>query len=125
MIQAANYPITVRRGDTGTWKFTLTNLDQNGLPTTPIDITNWTFTGKVKKDQTVIWFTFPIIKTDAVGGKFEFYIDKSTSESLLPVGSLPPDSASYEVQVSMDNGGQIEVATILLGTFTVVRDLVR
>ena len=125
MIQAAVYPITVRRGDTGTWKFTLDNLDQNGLPSGAIDITNWNFTGKVKKDQNVIWFTFPITKTDAVNGKWEFYIDKATSESLLPVGSPPPDSASYEVQVDIDNGGQIEVATILTGTFTVIRDLVR
>lgn len=125
MIQAANYPINVRRGDTGTWKFTLDNLDESGNVSNPIDITDWAFTGKVKKDQNVVWFQFPITKTDPTNGKFEFYIDKTTSENLLPVGSPPPDSASYEIQASFDNNGETAVATIILGTFTVIRDLVR
>jgi hypothetical protein len=128
MIQAANFPIIIRRGDTGTWKFEINDLNEYGQSLGAIDITNWEFVGKVKYDQNTVWFTFPIVKTDAPNGKWEFYIDKDTSEGLIPVGSPPPDSASYEVQVTVDNtgtGGNIEVATIMIGTFSVIRDLVR
>ena len=122
MITAGNYPIEVRRGDTGQWNFQLTDTGTGN----PIDISGWTITGIAKWDQNTVWYELPIeFTTDGTDGRFFFYIDKATSEALLPVGTPPPDSSSYEVQCSFDNNGTIEVATFLVGTFTVVRDLVR
>ncbi|AUS01938.1 hypothetical protein NVP3058O_020 [Vibrio phage 3.058.O._10N.286.46.B8] len=118
--------ITVRRGDTGVWRYTMEETDELDQVIGPVDITNFTFTGKVKWDQTTDWFVFPITKDDPANGKWSWSLDKTTSEALLPVGTPPPDSASYEVQITfVDSGGATQVATILVGTFTVVRDLVR
>ena len=131
MIQAGNYPITVRRGDTGYWDFHVEDVDTSD-PSNPIvgdvDITNWTIKAQAKWDQNTIWFEFPIIKTFPLEGKFQFYIGKALSETVLPVGTLPPDSSSYELQVEFEEvlgSGQFEVATLLQGTFSVIRDLVR
>lgn len=130
MITAGIYPINVRRGDTGTWTFELRNIDYStGFPvdTGPIDISAWDIIAFAKYDQNTVWFDFPIEKIDGgTTGRYQFYIDKSLSERLLPVGDFSnPDNSSYEVQVSFDNGGRTEVATILEGSFTVYRDLIR
>ena len=131
MIIAGAYPITVRRGDTGTWTFKLENLnyDQEGniINDGPIDITDWQINAVAKWSQDLIWFEFPINKLQPTLGVFQFYIDKVTSENLLPVGSPPPDVSSYEVQAKFTNPvtGNLEVATIMEGKFTVIRDLIR
>lgn len=130
MIAAGIYPITVRRGDTGTWTFELRNIDTStgqSIDTGPVDISTWNIIAYAKYDQNTVWFDFPIEKIDGgTTGRYQFYIDKDLSERLLPVGDFSnPDQSSYEVQVSFDNGGRTEVATILGGSFTVVRDLIR
>jgi len=118
--------IQVRRGDTGVWRYTMEETDENGVVTGPVDISNFTFVGKVKWDQNTDWFVFPITKDDPTNGKWSWKLDKATSEALLPVGTPPPDSASYEIQISfVDGGGATQVATILAGVFSVTRDLVR
>lgn len=122
-IKAGNYPLSIRRGDTGSWKFKLE--DVVGGVSSPIDISSWTFTGRALWDQKTIWLTLPITVIDGPNGEFGFSINKSTSEGLIPVGSIPPEDSTYEIQASFDNGGDTEVATILEGTFTVIQDIVR
>jgi hypothetical protein len=131
MIKSGVYNIQLRRGDTGTWQFTATTVDASNPInpiTVPINITDWTITGLAKRDQSTVFFQLPITKVDSANGKFQFYIDKETSEDLVPINSTSSDSSSYEIQVSIPNpseGGRIEVATIITGNFTVARDLVR
>ena len=118
--------IKVRRGDTGVWRYTMEETNEYDQVVGPLDISDFTFTGKVKWDQNTDWFVFPITIDDPTAGKWSWSLNKAQSEALLPVGTPPPDSASYEVQISfVDVGGDTQVATILAGTFTVVRDLVR
>lgn len=118
--------IRVRRGDTGVWRYVMEEVDDFGQVTGPVDITNFNFKGKVKWNQTTDWFEFPITKDNALQGRWSWKLTRAASEALLPVGTPPPDSASYEVQIEfVDSDGAEQVATILAGTFTVVRDLVR
>ena len=131
MIEAGQYPIQVRRGDTGTWQFIIQDVDASdpeNIVVTPIDVSDWDFTGVVKYDQSTIWFVLPIKKVDPTKGIIQFYIDKETSKvHLLPVGTDAADSAKYEIQVEIPNiaENRTEVATILEGDFNVTRDLVR
>ncbi len=125
MIIAANSPITIRRGDTSTYFYQMATVATEDTPSKPIDITEWTLTGKAKFNQTLEWLDFPIVKTDPVNGKFEMFIDKDTSENLAAIDAATSAPARYEVQTEVPNGGTQAVATILEGTFEVVRDLVR
>lgn len=126
-----NTGITFRRGDTGEWNYQIEEIDEFGAPTGRyVDLTDITITMKAKWDQNTVWFDFPVVKTNPTLGMFKFRLDKTISENLLPVGTPPPDSSSYECQFlwTEDAGTpneRIEVVTVLTGTLTVLRDLVR
>ena len=131
MITAGTHPIVIRRGDTGTWAFTVQDTDYTDSEnpvTVPIDITDWGINGVAKSNQTNVFYDLPIVVTNAAAGQFNFYVDVATSQGLVGIDSGDITSASYEIQVQIPNaaeGGRLETATILTGTVTVVLDLVR
>lgn len=122
-IERGESPISIYRGDTATYRYKLTDVDDNTGEETDIDITEATIKGQVRysADSTDIWYEFPIEKHDPKNGGFKWTITKQDSENLLPVGSFEPDTAIYDIQIAL-NGA---VFTFLYGSFAVTRDITR
>ncbi len=122
-IERGESPISIYRGDTATYRYQLTDINEETGDETPIDITNATIKGQVRysPDSSDVWFELPITKHDAKNGWFKWSITKQQSEDLLPVGSFEPDTAMYDIQIEL-NGA---VFTFLYGSFVVTRDITR
>lgn len=121
-IQRANADLTVYRGDTEIYGLQVIDVDENTGVETPIDITEATIKGQVRySSDSDIWFELPITKLDPTNGICEIRFTADFSASLLPVGSIEPDTAIYDVQI--ERAG--EVFTFLYGKFTITRDITR
>ncbi|WP_068871991.1 hypothetical protein [Edwardsiella tarda] len=121
MIKRAQHNITVYRGDTPTFRYTLTDQREDGSEVA-VDLTNYTITGQVRySPDGDVWFQLPITKTDAAKGIFEIKFTKQLSETLLPAGGVGPDNAPYDLQI--ENNGA--VFTFMVGNFTITRDITR
>lgn len=114
---AANFPMTIIRGDVKTWKFTMQDRSVTDI-VTPIDITGWTFTGTIKHNATTL-LSLTINITDATSGKYELVINKTDSESLSTLGG-DNKFARYEIEATTPAGP----VTLMNGRFTVVGDIV-
>lgn len=114
---AANFPMTIIRGDVKTWKFTMQDRSVIDI-VTPIDITGWTFAGTIKHNSdTLLSLTINII--NASEGKYELVINQTDSESLNTLGG-DTKFARYEIEATTPAGP----VTLMNGRFTVVGDLV-
>ncbi|MGF1787085.1 hypothetical protein L4D00_14920 [Photobacterium swingsii] len=122
-IERGESPISIYRGDTATYRYQLTDENEETGEETVIDITDATIRGQVRysPDSPEIWFELPIEKHDPKNGHFKWSITKEQSENLLPVGSFEPDTALYDIQIEL-NGA---VFTFLYGSFVVTRDITR
>ncbi|MFL1802314.1 hypothetical protein ACJW8F_13115 [Plesiomonas shigelloides] len=123
MIQRAKYDIKIYRGDTPKFRYKLTNIDDESGEESVIDITDYQIKGQVRysSESPDVWFEFPIQKTDPKNGIFEWKLTKEASENLLPVGSFEPDTAVYDIQISIGDS----VFTFMYGSFSVTRDISR
>lgn len=122
-IQRATYDIEIYRGDTPKFNYQLLSVNQETGEEAPVDITHHTITAQVRRntESNDIWFTLPIVKTNAVQGRFSWQLLKEDSENLLPVGTTDSDNAIYDIQVEVDNN----VFTFMRGSFKVTRDITR
>ena len=122
-IERAKADISIYRGDTPKYNYQLINIDDETGEEVNVDITNATISGQVRydTDSPEVWFTLPITKTSPELGIFQWKLTKQQSEELLPVGSIEPNSAIYDIQIEL-NGA---VFTFLYGSFTITRDITR
>lgn len=122
-IKRAQYDIEIYRGDTPVYKFQLVDVNEETGEEVPVDITEHTIKGQVRytPDSIDTWFEFPIEKVEPENGVFKFVVTKDISEQLLPVGSIEPDTATYDMQIELNNA----VFTFLHGKFRVTRDITR
>ncbi|HHG3075766.1 TPA: hypothetical protein ACPVXB_001024 [Vibrio parahaemolyticus] len=122
-IKRAKYDFEIYRGDTPTYLFKLIDVNEETGEEVPIDITEHNIKGQVRysPDSLDTWFEFPLEKIDPKNGTFKLAITKETSESLLPVGSLEPDTAVYDMQIEINNS----VFTFMYGSFRITRDITR
>ncbi|MCG6410397.1 phage baseplate upper protein [Vibrio fluvialis] len=121
-IDRAQHDIQIYRGDTPKYRYKLTDIDENGVEK-PIDITGYQIDAHVRysPDSHEIWFTLPIVKTDPLNGVFEWQITKEASQQLLEPGAITPDTAVYDIQITLGDN----VYTFLFGSFSVIRDITR
>ncbi|ELA9841212.1 hypothetical protein V4F87_003254 [Vibrio parahaemolyticus] len=122
-IKRAQYDISIYRGDTPTFRYQMIDVNDETGEETVVDITNHEISAQVRysPDSSEVWFEFPIRKTDPTNGIFEWKLTKEASEGLLQVGSFEPDTAVYDMQISI-NGS---VFTFMYGNFKVTRDITR
>ncbi|ENM2831984.1 hypothetical protein AB6Q85_002331 [Vibrio cholerae] len=122
-IQRASYDIEIYRGDTPKFRYQLLQVDQDTGEETPVDITHHTITAQVRRnaDSSDVWFALPIVKDDIKNGKFHWKINKTDSESMIPVGSTDSDNAIYDIQMEVEES----VFTFMRGAFKVTRDITR
>lgn len=122
-IERGESPITIYRGDTATYRYQLTDVNDETGEEVPIDITNAVISGQVRysPDSSDVWFELPIEKHDPKLGHFKWTITEQASQDLLPVGSFEPDTATYDIQIKLNNA----VFTFLYGSFVVTRDITR
>ena len=121
-IQRANEDLTVYRGDTEIYGLQILDVNEETGEETPIDITQATIKGQVRySPDSDIWFELPISKLEPLKGICEIRFTSEFSSSLLPVGSIEPNTAIYDVQI--ERAG--EVFTFLYGKFLITRDITR
>ena len=121
-IKRAEYDISVYRGDTPTYRFQVIDVDDDTSEETIVDITEHVITGQVRySPDSDVWFNLPITKTEPSNGVFEIPFTKALSDSILPVGSIEPDTALYDIQMSHSD----KVFTFLYGKFRISRDITR
>ncbi|WP_188013156.1 hypothetical protein [Photobacterium damselae] len=122
-IKRAIYDIEIYRGDTPTFEYQLLDVNEDTGKETPVDITNHTIRGQVRysPESNETWFEFPIEKTSAKQGIFQWKVTKEMSQNLLPVGSGISNEAVYDLEIEL-NGA---VFTFMVGKFSVDYDITR
>jgi hypothetical protein len=112
MAKPANYPLSIKIGDTET--VTVTLQDKDGVP---INISGRTYTAQIResaKSSTVLAeFTGSII--NAASGKFSVTLSATNSSNLQPANAVWDLQETY---------GSI-VTTLISGTATISRDVTR
>lgn len=124
----ANVNYEVRRGDTTTFRHSLT-IGDTFINSTPVNLTGWSLHGQVKYDINGddIWVNLDdyLTVTDAANGKWEIYFDATASSTLLPIGSTDAPSAPYDIQLSKDGEEDAFTQTIQSGTLSIIADVTR
>lgn len=121
MIKRAQHNLTVYRGDTPTYVFTLSDVREDGSEVA-IDLTGYVIKGQIRySPDGDVWAELPITIKDASKGIFEIKFSRQFSESLLPPGGVGPDNAPYDIQLSHGE----TTFTFLTGSFSMVRDITR
>lgn len=128
-IQRGISNIEIYRGDSYTYQYTVIDVDDNTGIETPVDLTNFEITGQVRytPNDSTIWFTLPIVKSDSLNGIFEWALTETESASLLPPGAETPSTALYDIQLRLPNvdPDKVQVLTFLKGSFSVSTDVTR
>lgn len=112
MATPANYPLSIRIGDTETVTVTLQDADGN-----PINITGRTYSAQVreKASSTSALATFTCSIVNAAQGKFACTLAAGTTANLNPANAV------WDLQEN--NGGTI--TTLMAGEAVISRDVTR
>lgn len=123
-IKRARRDLQIYRGDTPTFGFQLMDVNESTGAKSPIDLSaGFVIKGQIRynSESTDVLYELPIKILNAKSGLCQITIPKTVSETLLPPGSSLSDQAVYDIQVSLGES----VVTILVGGFSIIRDVTR